>query len=454
MIVTFDGTGHGITDNNFAAKLLGKTRAGKLLFGYARLPWLEYLESALSARIPKLTQKAKGFDIAVEVQNFGQVTSRPADLKITYREKNKEVEVATGTVPTLQSFEKTILKLTCGNLFEGGVAYDLNVIINPVAQKSVLLRGRVTPTPGLVSSEPAKESIAGLRRVRIVYLVSADRMEKKEYTNAIEYAIRDLQTWYAKQLGGPTFRLNDPIVEVVKSKWPANWFYDNPNGRHKDNWGFNNTLSEAKRLLGAKHNDPRFVWVIYSDGPGNKGRGGGGVTCLPEDDLLGLVGEHPTQKNKLRWIAGLGHELGHAFGLPHPKDTKKHRDAIMWTGMYNKYPDQTYLTENDKRILMRSPFFYHPNGKSVLEKGKVIARFSYHEGAFVQHAGKNPVYWTETKNDSDDEFTFMESRRDKEHIYIFDSTRGFTIRLPIHGGKSFISMDQEKTWRALYNVQK
>ncbi len=38
LIVTFDAAGHGITEENFAAKLIGKTTGGKLLFGYSRLP--------------------------------------------------------------------------------------------------------------------------------------------------------------------------------------------------------------------------------------------------------------------------------------------------------------------------------------------------------------------------------------------------------------------------------
>jgi len=291
-----------------------------------------------------------------------------------------------------------------------------------------------------------------LRRVRMIYLVSSDREENVEYTAAIEHAIRDLQNWYGRQLSGPTFRLSDPVVEVVKSNRPADWFYGNPNGNHKDNWGFNNTLDEARRLLGVKRHDPKFVWAIYSDGPGNKGRGGSGVTCLPEDDLLGLVGKHPTQKNKLRWIAGLGHELGHAFGLPHPSDTRKHADAIMWTGMYRKYPDTAYLTDDDKKILMRSPFFYHENDKPVFQKGKVIARYTYRGGAFEQHAGKDPIYWTETKTDSDASYTFEESRRDSEHIFLHDSSRGFTIRLPVTGGRSSLSTDSEKTWQPLYQI--
>jgi len=38
LILVFDGKGNGITDGNFAGKLLGKTNEGKLLLGYARLP--------------------------------------------------------------------------------------------------------------------------------------------------------------------------------------------------------------------------------------------------------------------------------------------------------------------------------------------------------------------------------------------------------------------------------
>jgi len=291
-----------------------------------------------------------------------------------------------------------------------------------------------------------------LRRVRVVYLVSHDRVENPAYTAAIEHAVGDLQKWYARQLGGPTFRLGDPVVEVLKSERPADWFYANPNGEHPDNWGFNNTLDEARRLAGAKHNDPQFVWVIYSDGPGNKGRGGSGVACLPEDDLLGLVGKHPTQKDKSRWIAGLGHELGHAFGLPHPSDTKKHADAIMWAGIYGKYPDKTYLTDEDKQILIRSPFFYHADGTPVFQKGRVVARYTYQGGAFEQHAGRNPILWTETKSEGHPSYTFEQSRRDAQHVFLHDGGRGLTIRLPLGGGRSALSTDGGTTWRPFYQI--
>ncbi len=147
LIVTFDGTGNGITDDNFAAKLLGKTSSGKLLYGYARLPWLNYLEPALSARMPRIVKKEDGFNISVEVRNFGQIPSKPANIKIAYSTDDQVAFAAAGTVPSLKPFQETTVELTCGKIFEAGVAYTLKVIINPDAQHPVTLEKRTTPVP-------------------------------------------------------------------------------------------------------------------------------------------------------------------------------------------------------------------------------------------------------------------------------------------------------------------
>lgn len=42
LILIFEGKGNGLSENNFTAKLLGRNSKGQLLFGYARLPWLNY----------------------------------------------------------------------------------------------------------------------------------------------------------------------------------------------------------------------------------------------------------------------------------------------------------------------------------------------------------------------------------------------------------------------------
>ena len=202
------------------------------------------------------------------------------------------------------------------------------------------------------------ESAVAPNTVRFVYLVSADREVKPEYVAGIERAAKEMQVWYGKQLNGLTFKLADPIVEVIKSDKNAAWFNTHTNGNYVPDWGYLNTRDEMKRLRGVKPGEDHYTWVVYSDGQGDNGRASTGFAYMPEDDLLGLVGRHPTQKSINRWIAGMGHELGHAFSLPHPEDTKKHNDALMWAGFYNQYPDgRCYLTDEDKATLLASPFF-------------------------------------------------------------------------------------------------
>lgn len=144
LILTFDGAGNGLTEDNFAAKLLGKTTDGKLLYGYSRLPGVEYIEPALSARLPVITKTAKGFDIAVEVQNFGQVTSKKSVVKIVYKLKDGDTIIAEGKIGVLKPFEKTTIKLFSKELksTESKVAFE--VIIESEGQKPVTLNGEVT----------------------------------------------------------------------------------------------------------------------------------------------------------------------------------------------------------------------------------------------------------------------------------------------------------------------
>ena len=318
----------------------------------------------------------------------------------------------------------------------------------PALYRTLLLLGLVLFTQSL-SADTLQD-----KTVRVIYLVSKDRQVRPDFQQALEKAIRELQPWYGQQLNGPTFRLHDPVVEIAHSAQNANWFYSHPNGSNQDDWGFNNALAEANRLLGAKFNDPHYVWVIYSDGPGDKGRGTSGVCCLPEDDLLGLVGQHPTQKKPARWVGGLGHELGHAFGLPHPDDTKKDADAIMWAGFYDQYPGKAYLTEQDKSILLRSPFFFDPAGHPVAGTEVFSEKHTYPGGYFGKLAGKMPVQWQEVKTDSSAAFYFAELKRDEKVIRLQDASRGITIELPVAGGQSRLSSDEGATWQVLYQVRK
>jgi putative NIF3 family GTP cyclohydrolase 1 type 2 len=148
LIVTFDGTGNGITETNFAAKLLGKTTEGKLLFGYARLPWLNYLEPALSARTPKISSNANGHSVAVEVQNFGQIASEPAAITIENIAVTQAGELVSGVVPALAPFQKTVVELACEKGLKAGDAYEAKVVIAHPAQEPVTFQRTLIVNPG------------------------------------------------------------------------------------------------------------------------------------------------------------------------------------------------------------------------------------------------------------------------------------------------------------------
>lgn len=130
LIVTFDGKGSGITKDEFAPKLIGKYKSGRMLYGYARLPYVDYVEAILSARAPVFTASGKGgMKCTVEVQNFGQVDSQKASLEVSYKKDGKMVKVASGIIPSLKAYEKTDLQLSCREALAKGEEYDWIVTI-------------------------------------------------------------------------------------------------------------------------------------------------------------------------------------------------------------------------------------------------------------------------------------------------------------------------------------
>ncbi len=79
LIVTFDTKGYAIPDSEFAPKLLGRNRAGEMVYGYACNPNVDYLSPLLSALKPR----QEGADIVVEVKNFGFKSSVQTSISLT-----------------------------------------------------------------------------------------------------------------------------------------------------------------------------------------------------------------------------------------------------------------------------------------------------------------------------------------------------------------------------------
>jgi hypothetical protein len=139
LIIFFEGAGNGINDENFTAKLLGKTGDGELLFGYARLPWVDYIEPVLSSRLPAITKGNDTYQLKIEVQNFGQVLSEPTPIEIEYVLNGQMVHLASANVPVLRPFQKIILDLPSETILNPGTEYNIQVSLEPKGQKPVLL---------------------------------------------------------------------------------------------------------------------------------------------------------------------------------------------------------------------------------------------------------------------------------------------------------------------------
>ena len=148
LIVTFNGNGNGITPDEFAPKLIGRYKNGELLYGYARLTYVDYIEPILSARSPVFSESDRKFSCTIEVENFGQVPSAEASLKIESLDKNgKKRLVASGKVPALQPYEKTKIRLTT-KIKQVPAAFEgQEIIVTILGGKKILSTFRTQP-PG------------------------------------------------------------------------------------------------------------------------------------------------------------------------------------------------------------------------------------------------------------------------------------------------------------------
>lgn len=124
LIVTFEGKNSGITDEEFAPKLLGKDKKGEFVIGYARLPYVNYTPAILSALCPQYDSTSQKWN--VEVRNFGLSVSEETTLKITSNGQT----VAETVVPPLKPYEKVMLSIKSDNRLESGQMLDVKFYHN------------------------------------------------------------------------------------------------------------------------------------------------------------------------------------------------------------------------------------------------------------------------------------------------------------------------------------
>lgn len=112
VIITFDGQGSGIDADEFAPKLIGKNKKGEMVFGYAKLPYVNYRPAILSSMKPVYNVNGKCVEIAIE--NFGLSNSKESNLTLTAADGT----VLTADVPSLKPYAKTTVKLNADKEFK------------------------------------------------------------------------------------------------------------------------------------------------------------------------------------------------------------------------------------------------------------------------------------------------------------------------------------------------
>ena len=102
LVVTFAGTGSGITTESFTGKILGKRTDGSVYYAYPRLPGFVDDPAVLVASPFRQEEKDGQVTIGFTVKNFGLATSHPATLRVGFPERNEaEFEVQ---VPALEPY--------------------------------------------------------------------------------------------------------------------------------------------------------------------------------------------------------------------------------------------------------------------------------------------------------------------------------------------------------------
>ncbi len=282
----------------------------------------------------------------------------------------------------------------------------------------------------VVGERPDSEPVAGddaggdvALAVRVLYAVPSDRETRTDHSEGIARAATEIQSWFGEQLGGLTFALHGDLPQHCKMSEPAAFY-----GRHS----WQKIIDSVQHCAPVKEGDTTFVWAVYADvlhecGPKEEGYNelGGlsrGLTILGRWDLDGLVGEDGDVGNPCwledspnqpigRFMGGLAHELGHAFGLPHPPGCDEGLPtcdtwALMFAG-YAIFPDAD-LRADDKERLIRSRFINLTpgSGPRAASPGSSRVRGSVSgpggapiEGVWVSLAGEDFWAWAATGAD-------------------------------------------------------
>lgn len=135
LIVVFEAKNHCIDESEFAPKVIGKDNKGGMVYGYTRLPWVNYVEPILSARKPIV----KNGTATILVENHGQVDSEKTILTLNgYDDHGTEEEWGSIVIPAIRPYGKTELEINLNRQLKEGKEYPVVLKILSRTGKPVL----------------------------------------------------------------------------------------------------------------------------------------------------------------------------------------------------------------------------------------------------------------------------------------------------------------------------
>lgn len=183
--------------------------------------------------------------------------------------------------------------------------------------------------------------------VRVFYVLPSDVDLDSAYIVGMENIMQESQKYYLDQCGF-TFRLNNPIVETVKSSHPTSWFasvddYATIIFHGKDE------VNDAYPAVKADSRCQRWKTVdyVHAESPHCGGGAQPGWVGLPYHDAKG-ASIYPQEK--ARWCGGMCHELGHLWGLP----DATHDDGTVMSADFYHWPVNCILNESQVTTIKNS----------------------------------------------------------------------------------------------------
>lgn len=258
---------------------------------------------------------------------------------------------------------------------------NINILVGKDSIAFDITETGITPSPSASVAPSPRPVPSGDYLVKPYLVYPADKSVYPEYEEAVKNYMIELQEWYKSKVG---ITFNMAPLQIVKSKYSYNTMRCDPSP-------FDQTppsaacLNDSKRMDGnwgvymnlAIHNgvekwDEKTATLVFSAGGG----GYAGADKYPNNAGWAITGDWVLEpisgkandwgipcKYSDGWQCAGGvpkgspaHELGHAFGLPHPDEKLYPGNGVSIMRWHGDYPTVGFLP-HEITYLKTTPFF-------------------------------------------------------------------------------------------------